>query len=363
MTRSTLAQPLLQAGSAAARLLPAETAHAAGLWGLRAMAPVLGKPARTNTALTTSVAGLTIISPVGLAAGFDKNAVAIDPLLSLGFGFVEVGAVTPRAQPGNAKPRVFRLAKDKAVINRFGFNNQGMEAVAARLEARIQDGARSIVGVNLGANKDSEDKAADYAAVLSRLWGLAQFFTVNVSSPNTPGLRDLQGADALRAVLDRVGEARAGLSGEAPIFVKLAPDLDETALDHMTEVFAAHHIVDGLIVSNTTITRPDSLQSKHKTQAGGLSGRPVFDASTAALKGFAQRLASAGNAIPLIGVGGVEDGATAYAKIRAGASAVQLYTAMVYQGPAVIARIESELAALLQADGFASLKDAVGADL
>lgn len=355
---SRFSHALAQLAGKAARILPAELAHTVGLAGARALP--WGNRAAPAPHLATRLGPLALPSPIGLAAGFDKNAQAADALLAMGFGFVEVGAVTPHPQAGNAKPRVFRLAQDRAIINRFGFNNQGMDVVADRLAHHQKRGKTGVIGVNLGANKDSDDKPGDYARVLSRLWGLADFFTVNVSSPNTPGLRDLQGGDALRAVLERVGQARATLPGTAPVLVKVAPDLTEHDMDTMASVFATPGLVDGLIVSNTTITRPESLVSRNKTQAGGLSGRPVFDMSTRVLKGFARRLAPT---MPLIGVGGVEDGATAYAKIRAGACAVQLYTALVYQGPGVIARIENELAALLKADGFSQISQAIGLDI
>lgn len=348
---------LITIGASVARLLPAEAAHDLALLGLRAMPRAGATP--VDPRLRTSLAGLTLASPVGLAAGFDKNAAAVDALLGLGFGFVEVGAVTPRPQPGNPKPRVFRLTKDRAIINRLGFNNAGMAVVAQRLEARRAAGRGGVVGVNLGANKDSADFAQDYVVVLKELWGLAEFFTVNVSSPNTPGLRNLQGADALQALLERIGEARAALSGHAPIFLKVAPDLSAEQIDDMISVLDKTHVADGLVVSNTTKTRPASFSSPHRKETGGLSGAPLFDLATRALRLFAERL---DGAMPLIGVGGVEDAATAYAKIRAGASAVQLYTGLVYQGPSVIKRIENGLVQSLRLENLDGIGDAVGAD-
>jgi len=351
---------ILDALSKLARLLPPEPAHRAGIVGLKLGLGRFAQPVVASDRLATTVSGLTLPNPIGLAAGFDKNAEVIDAALGLGFGFVEAGAVTPLAQPGNPKPRFFRLAQDRAVINRFGFNNAGIEAFAARLELRR--GRPGIVGVNLGANKDGDDRVADYVTGLKRLWGLADFFTVNVSSPNTPGLRDLQGRDALSGLLDRVAEARAAKAGNAPaapLFVKVAPDLDDDAIETIADV-ARETAVDGLIVSNTTISRPPGLHGAHVAQAGGLSGRPLFELSTKTLRGFRQ---ATGGRMTLIGVGGVESGATAYAKIRAGASAVQLYTAMAYDGPGVVARIVRELDALLVRDGFACVADAVGADV
>jgi dihydroorotate dehydrogenase len=272
--------------------------------------------------------------------------------------------VTPRPQAGNARPRVFRLEADRAVINRYGFNNAGLDAMAARLAARRgrRGAPAGVVGVNLGANKDSEDRAADYVAGLTRLAGLADFFTLNVSSPNTPGLRDLQRGDALQALLERVMEARASLGGPAsatPLFLKVAPDL---AVEEVTAIAEAalEAKVSGLIVSNTTLARPPDLSSPEAKQAGGLSGRPLFAPSTALLAQFRR---ATGGRLPLIGAGGVEDGATAYAKIRAGASAVQLYTAMVFEGPGIARKIARELATLLKGDGFVRVADAVGADV
>ena len=343
---------LARFGTRLLHLLPPEAAHSASLAALKSgLVPV--PPGVTDPILRTSIAGLDLPNPVGLAAGYDKNGEVIDPLLKLGFGFVECGAVTPRPQAGNPKPRVFRLSDDRAVINRMGFNNAGLTALRSRLSARL--GRKDIVGVNLGANKDSDDRTQDYVTSLQALNGLADFFTVNISSPNTPGLRALQSKAALDELLGRVMTARAA----APVFLKVAPDLkDEDLADIAASV--RDNGIDALIVSNTTIERPETLASHDRAEAGGLSGRPLFERSTALLKAFAQTL---NGAVPLIGVGGVEDAVTAYAKIRAGASAVQLYSALVYEGPGLIAQINRGLAERLKADGFTSVDHAVGADV
>ena len=337
-------------------LLPAETAHRTALMGLKAG---FGPKARTaaDPVLKTALAGMELSHPVGLAAGFDKNAEAPDALLNAGFAFVEVGAVTPRPQLGNPQPRLFRLREDKAVINRMGFNNEGLDAVKARLEAR-QDSptkATGAVGVNLGANKDSEDRANDYAVLLKALSGLADFFTVNISSPNTPGLRTLQSGDALDELLKKVNDARWA----EPVFLKVAPDLVEADIDAIVKAVQVHAL-SGLIVSNTTLERPESLKSAHKGEAGGLSGLPLKTRSTEVLRQFRQRT---GPDLPIIGVGGIDGPEAAYAKIRAGANAVQLYTALVYQGPALALKIRDGLAMLLKADGFEHVSEAVGVDV
>lgn len=337
-------------------LLPAETAHRTALMGLKAG---FGPKAQTTAdpVLKTALAGLELSHPVGLAAGFDKNAEAPDALLNAGFGFVEVGAVTPRPQAGNPQPRLFRLREDKAVINRMGFNNEGLEAVKARLEARQDSPSKAAgpVGVNLGANKDSEDRANDYAVLLKALSGLADFFTVNISSPNTPGLRTLQSGDALDELLKKVNDARWA----EPVFLKVAPDLVEADIDAIVNAVQVHAL-SGLIVSNTTLERPESLKSAHKGEAGGLSGLPLKSRSTEVLRQFRQRT---GPDLPIIGVGGIDGPEAAYAKIRAGANAVQLYTALVYQGPGLALKIRDGLAALLKADGFEHVSEAVGVDV
>ena len=339
--------------------LPAETAH--GLT-IRALAAGLGPSADDpdDPVLATTVAGLRFANPIGLAAGFDKNGQVPDAMLRLGFGFVEVGSVTPRPQPGNPRPRVFRLRPDRAVINRLGFNNHGMAAVAARLARRGRAGP-GVLGVNVGANKDAVDRVEDYVAGIDRFARLADYLTVNISSPNTPGLRALQSRAALDDLLARVVAARDGAAADGPptpLFLKIAPDLtDEDARD-IADVALAR-AVDGLIVSNTTLARPDTLTSPHRGQAGGLSGRPLFTASTRVLADM-YRLTE--GRLPIVGVGGVSSGGDAYAKIRAGASLVQLYTALVYEGPGLVGRIKRELASLLKRDGFASVAAAVGVD-
>ncbi|MFN3535863.1 MAG: quinone-dependent dihydroorotate dehydrogenase, partial [Brevundimonas sp.] len=283
-------------------------------------------------------------------AGFDKNGEALHGLARAGFGFVECGSVTPLAQPGNPKPRLFRLSEDRAIINRMGFNNAGLDAFARNLSGRPKT---AVIGANLGANKDTEDKAADYVAGLVRLRGLADYFTVNVSSPNTPGLRDLQGRAALDDLLGRLAMAR----GPEPLFLKIAPDLTEAEIVMIVEACVAHG-VDGLIVSNTTLDRPESLRSTHAGEVGGLSGAPLKDKALTALR-WAHG-ASQGR-LALIGVGGIASGADAYARIRAGAAAVQLYSALIYEGPGLVMRIRHDLADRLRADGFGSIAQAVGA--
>ena len=338
-------------GLAALHRLDPETGHDLALKALRA--GVLRGRGPVNTArLKVRVAGLDLPNPLGLAAGFDKNAVALGPLSRLGFGFLEVGAATPRPQPGNPRPRLFRLGEDRGVINRFGFNNDGAEAIAERLRTRP---AGAVVGLNLGANKDSEDRAGDYAAVLTRCGAQVDFATVNVSSPNTQGLRDLQGAAALRALLDRVMEARAELPRPIPIFLKIAPDLDNAALAEIAAT-AQDAGVQAIIATNTTLDR-EGLKSAHKGEAGGLSGRPLFEKSTRIL---AQLSRLTDGKLPLIGVGGIEDAETAYAKIRAGASGLQIYSALVYGGFSLVREILTGLEARLAQDGHETVAAAVG---
>jgi dihydroorotate dehydrogenase len=309
---------------------------------------------RDDPRLAVSALGLSFPNPLGLAAGFDKDAEVAGAMLKLGFGFTECGTVTPRPQAGNPRPRLFRLSEDRAVVNRMGFNNRGMEAMAARLGAR-----RGIVGVNIGANKDSDDRPADYRVAFARLAPLADYVTVNISSPNTPGLRGLQNRDALRELLDIVTAERARMNLKTPILLKLAPDIDAAAIDDISAVVLASGI-EGLILTNTTIARPSSLKSPQAHQSGGLSGAPLMAPSTAVLKAMRART---GDRLVLVGAGGVASGADAYAKIRAGANLVQIYTALAFQGPGLIARIKRELLALLIRDGFASISGAVGADL
>jgi dihydroorotate dehydrogenase len=330
------------------RLLDAETAHGLAIRALQS-APLPMAPA-DDPILATRLAGLNLPNPVGLAAGLDKNGEALHGLARLGFGFVECGSVTPLPQPGNPKPRLFRLSEDRAIINRMGFNNAGLEAFARRLAARPTSVA---IGANLGANKDTEDKAADYVTGLIRLRGLADYVTVNVSSPNTPGLRALQGRAALDDLLGRLAEARG--DDPTPVFLKIAPDLAAAEIALIVEASLDHRI-DALIVSNTTLDRPDSLKAPERGEAGGLSGAPLKGRAMAALRAAAE--ASDGR-LPLVAVGGIDSGAEAYTRIRAGASAVQLYSALIFEGPGLIGRIKRDLAARLRADGFSAVSEAV----
>ena len=342
-------------GTRAVRLLEPEAAHRATVRLMKSpLAPRFR--VKSDPSLAVSVAGLDFPHPVGLAAGFDKNAEVPNAMLGLGFGFVEVGAVTPRPQKGNARPRVFRLPADEAVINRYGFNNDGLDRIAARLRRRRRKG---IVGVNLGANKDSEDRAEDYVTCLKALEGLVDFYTVNISSPNTPGLRALQDAKALNDLLRRVLKARDSLTEKAPIFLKIAPDLADADKDAIAAAVNKHKL-DALIISNTTIVRPVWLKGRHAKEKGGLSGRPLFEPSTELLLEFYQAL---NGETPLIGVGGIFSVDDAYQKITAGASLVQLYTALIYEGPGLVADIVEKLPAKLKADGFSRLEDAIGSAL
>lgn len=329
-----------------------ERAHGLSLLALRSgLAPLPGPVDLPR--LHTTLAGMVLLNPVGLAAGYDKNAEAVAPLSRAGFGFIEVGAATPLAQPGNAKPRLFRLTQDRAAINRFGFNNQGMEAIGARLATRTRGPVP--VGLNLGANKTAQNRAADFATVLAHCGPHVDFATVNVSSPNTERLRDLQGREALLALLDRVMEARAALARPIPVFLKIAPDLTAADLEDIVEVALTSRI-SGIIATNTTISR-EGLKSASRDQAGGLSGAPLFEKSTRALAQLSQLTQGL---LPLIGVGGVSSAQEAYQKIRAGASAVQLYTAMVYGGISMVPDLARGLDALLARDGYANVSMAVG---
>jgi dihydroorotate dehydrogenase len=340
----------------ALRGLDPEDAHAWALRGLKLGLGPLG--GRDDPILASSVAGLSLPNPVGLAPGFDKDAEVFAPMLRAGFGFVECGTVTPKPQAGNPRPRLFRLSEDRAVINRMGFNNRGLEAFAGRLARRGSLGSLGVVGANIGANKDSEDRIGDYVTGLTQLWGLASYFAINISSPNTPGLRGLQTKAALEELLGRLAEARDALppAGRVPMFLKVAPDLQAGEVETMVGACLAQGLA-GIIVSNTTVSRP-ALASKFAGEAGGLSGAPLTTLSARVLGEFAQ--ASAGR-LELIGVGGIASGAEAYARIRAGASAVQLYSALVFEGPGLVARIKRDLADRLRADGFASVRAAVGA--
>lgn len=309
--------------------------------------------------LACKVWGLDFPNPVGLAAGFDKDAEVFDPMLRLGFGFVEVGSVTPKPQPGNPLPRLFRLVEDGAVINRFGFNSCGLEPFAQRLSARS---GRGIVGANLGKNKETEDAAVDYAQGIAAVAPYADYLVCNVSSPNTPGLRGLQARGPILDILSRLVEARnlavVARDRPLPLLTKVGPDLTEEQVSDIAEVALACGI-DGLIVGNTTVTRPIGLKSVHREESGGLSGRPLFEHANACLAAMYRYTKGR---IPIIGCGGIASGADAYAKIRAGANLVQLYSALVYRGPGLIRTIKEELAALLTADGFDSVSEAVGID-
>lgn len=304
----------------------------------------------SDARLASTVACLRFATPVGLAAGFDKDAEVPDALLSLGFGFVEVGTVTPQPQPGNPRPRLFRLAEDQAVINRFGFNSRGQAAMVERLARRSR---RGVVGINIGANKEAADRIADYATGIAVMSPWADYLTVNISSPNTPGLRSLQDAGALAELLAVVRDAR--LPGGPPVFLKIAPDLEMEDVAMITRA-ALDHRIDALIVANTTLTRPP-LRSRHAGEAGGLSGAPLRPLAQAMLAAFARE---SDGTIPLIAAGGIASADDAWARIVAGASLVQLYSALVYEGPGLARRIASGLLRLLDAHGFATVADAVG---
>lgn len=341
-----------RAGLALLHRFDPETAHGLSIRALQSgLAPLPGPV--TSPRLATTLAGMTLPNPVGLAAGYDKNATALKPLSRAGFGFLEVGAATPRPQPGNPKPRLFRLTEDRAAINRFGFNNDGMEAIATRLATRQQTSVP--IGLNLGANKDSPDRATDFARVLARCGPHVDFATVNVSSPNTEKLRDLQGRAALTALLQGVMDTRASLARPIPIFLKIAPDLTDSDLAEIAEVALAANLA-GIIATNTTLSR-DGLRSPHRSETGGLSGEPLFEKSTRTL---ARLSYLTGGNLPLIGVGGISTPEQAWEKIRAGATAVQVYTAMVYEGLSLIPRLASGLDQLAAQSGFARVTDATG---
>jgi dihydroorotate dehydrogenase len=339
------------------RLLPAETAHRLTIDALKTG---IGTPVADaddpRLAVTLKRSGLRLPNPIGLAAGFDKNAEVIAPMLGFGFGFVECGTVTPRPQPGNPRPRLFRLPEDRAVINRMGFNNEGLGPYVRRLAAARNLG---VIGANVGANKDSHDRIIDYVAGVKAVWPHCSYITINISSPNTPGLRGLQDRGALEDLLGRVGEAAREMDAvvkNRPLFLKVAPDLDEKAITDIADVVRAQAWLSGLIVSNTTIDRPASLVSRHKGEAGGLSGAPLMEKSTRVLAAFSSELK---DSLDLIGVGGIASGADVIAKLGAGAQAVQLYSAMALEGPGIVARIKSELVAMLQAEGAANLSGLV----
>ncbi len=333
-------------------LADAERAHLLSLAALRTMP--LPAASESHPALSQTVAGLNFPNPVGLAPGYDKNAEVPVAILRLGFGFTEVGTLTPLPQAGNPRPRLFRLAEDGAVINRMGFNNDGLGAATKRLRTLARDIKAGPLGINVGANKDSMDRVADYVAGIRAMAPMADYLTVNISSPNTPGLRALQDKAALDGLLSAVMAAREGIT---PVFLKVAPDLEPADIDDIVEVSMKHGIA-ALVVSNTTITRPP-LKSRHASEAGGLSGVPLRALAQQRLRDFRK---SSGGKIPLIGVGGISSAADAYARIRAGASLVQIYSALVYEGPGLASVINKGLVTLLQRDGFASIADAVGAD-
>jgi dihydroorotate dehydrogenase len=345
-----LTRPLL-------RLVDPEDAHSLALAALR-LAP-LSRPCADDARLAVTAFGLTFPNPIGVAPGLDKNALVPDALLRLGFGFVEVGTVTPRPQPGNPRPRVFRLQADQAIVNRLGFNSEGLDAVRPRLVARA--GRSGIVGVNIGANKDSPDRGADYVTLIGALAPVVSYFAVNVSSPNTPGLRDLQQRAMLDDLLARATEARdrtSAAAGRKPVLLKIAPDLALADLDDAVAVARARG-VDGMIVSNTTISRPAALHDAAAAQSGGLSGRPLFRLSTRML---AETFVRAEGRFPLIGVGGIDSGAAAFAKIKAGASLVQIYTGLVYRGVDLVSAIKADLADFIRLARYDYLAEAVGRD-
>lgn len=342
----SLARPFIHA-------LDAETAHHTTIRALKLL-PAAPPPA-SDPRLAVSAIGLSFPNPVGLAAGFDKNAEVPDAMLGFGFGFVEVGGVTPKAQPGNPRPRVFRLVEDAAVINRYGLNSEGAEAVASRLSQRARKG---IVGVNIGANKESADRTADYVTLVTALGPFCDYLSVNVSSPNTPGLRALQDRASLDDLLARVMDARNALKGaRPPVLLKIAPDLTQEDLDDVVAVSRARGI-DGLIVSNTTIARPATLKSAALAkETGGLSGKPLFRASTRMLAQCYQRVEGQ---FPLIGVGGIDSAETAFDKIEAGATLIQFYSSMVYKGPGLAREIIDGLTAICARERLKSITEATG---
>lgn len=349
------------------RLLDPETTHNLALF--MAKNKLVPRPKKPDPpSLHTKVWDREFPNPVGVAAGFDKDAVAVDGMLCTGFGFVEVGSVTPEPQPGNPKPRLFRLWEDKAVINRFGFNSEGHAVVRERLIHRnsgqhFDDKKSGIIGINLGKNKTSDSPVGDYVKGVEKFGALADYLVINVSSPNTPGLRSMQGKQQLEELVEKVWKERENIESKRkpPLLVKIAPDLtDQDKKDITDVVLKTPGRIDGLIVTNTTITRPESLKSKYKGETGGLSGEPLKDLSTQTVKDM-YRLTQ--GKLPIIGVGGVASGQDAYDKIRAGASLVQLYSALVYQGPPVVSRIKRELGELLEKDGFSNVSEAVGVDV
>lgn len=347
---------LFDIATRAVRMLPAESAH---LFTIDALKTGLGRPKPQlddpRLAVTLRRSGLKLPNPIGLAAGFDKNAEVCQQMLAFGFGFVECGTATPRPQAGNPRPRLFRLSEDQAVINRMGFNNLGLGLFVRRLSA--MDRRAGIVGANIGANKDSEDRIADYVAGVKAVWPYSAYITINISSPNTPGLRGLQDRGALEELLGRIGVAAREMDEAVknrPLFLKVAPDLDDKAIADISEVALAQDWLSGLIVSNTTIARPGTLTSKHKGETGGLSGAPLMEKSTRVLADFH---AIVGDRLDLIGAGGIASADDVIAKLRAGAQAVQLYSALVFHGPMLVQRIKSDLVARMVATGASNLAD------
>jgi len=340
------------------RWLDPEDSHRLAIHGLKLLPPVRPRP--DDAKLAVRAFGLNFPNPIGMAAGFDKNAEVPDPLLRLGFGFVEIGTVTPNPQTGNPRPRLFRLERDEAVVNRMGFNNDGADAVLRRLAARAHLGG--IVGVNVGANKDSPDRVADYVKLIETFAPVASYFTVNVSSPNTPGLRNLQAAAALDDLLAKVIDARERVrekAGDSPVLLKIAPDLSLTELDDVVQI-ARSRRVDGMIVANTTLARPPTLREQTRAkEQGGLSGRPLFRLST---RMVAETYVRAEGAFALVGVGGIDTGGAALTKIRAGASLIQLYSSLVYKGLSLVDDIKRDLASTLLRTGRDQLSEIVGAD-
>ncbi len=338
------------------RTLPPETAHRMTIEALRRGLVPPPSGLAGDHALKVRLLGLEFANPVGLAAGFDKNAEVADAMLAQGFGFVEVGTITRHPQPGNPRPRVFRLPRDQAMINRLGFNNDGLAAAAARLAARREAGRAGIVGANIGPNRDTDDAVGDLAVVAATLAPLADYLVVNVSSPNTPGLRDWQQREPLTRLIDGVQRGKARAQRMVPLLIKVAPDVGPHDIEVIADVALATGI-DGVIATNTTLDRPAELRDAAKRETGGLSGRPLMARSTAVL---AALFSATTGRVPLIGVGGITCGADAYSKVRAGASLVQLYTALIYQGPRLVAEIRRELGQRLRADGFATLAEATG---
>ena len=350
---------LSKIGGAVLHRLPPEIAHETALKALR-YGLIWPQDQADLPILKQKCLGLQFPNPIGLAAGFDKNGAAVSSLLSQGFGSIEIGTVTPLPQTGNPKPRLFRLSEDKAIINRLGFNNLGVSEIARNLaHARPYAG---IVGANIGPNRDSDDPLNDYRKCFTLLAPLVDYLVVNISSPNTPGLRAWQDKDSLNRLISTLLDRRAGLSnargGSIPLLIKIAPDLSDRSRRHIASTALALKL-DGLLISNTTVSRPKYLRSKHKSETGGLSGKPVFRTSTAILADMYRRV---NGEVPLIGIGGVGSGEDAYTKLRAGASLIQFYTALVFDGPSIVPKIKSDLAAFLSADGFDNVSSVVGLD-